>query len=461
MPVVTATPSTPTVEQVTKGDPGGTTFGNNALEPVGFYGRTAAQTSGGAQAALGRGQASGMVATFGQAFTPANLGSAATTEATLSTVIGTTAAIQIATTDLLYINKPTSQAGLGVGNVRVTAANSLAVAFSNISASTVTPTAAEKYTVVALRGVASQTQVLTPAAVVSLATVEQQFAVPSLRAGELVQVTKPTGQAGLNIAGARVVSAGVLGVTFLNNTSAATPITPTAEAYTIWSLPGLDANSSDFLIQATVTSSPAGLLSQTAPDTSQTVTGLATTDSITGVTKPTTQAGLLVGNARVSAANVLGLQYANASAATLTPTVSEVYGLRIFRPSPAAPLVVYNATLTPVAVASQTIAEQGFTVTGLVASSAVWVNKPSFTNGLGILGVRVSAANVLAINFCNPTSAAITPPTETYVIGNFQQPVPDAGNCFVQTVSLAAQQSASLLAAIRAAIVGMGQIAGA
>jgi hypothetical protein len=34
--------------------------------------------------------------------------------------------------------------------------------------------------------------------------------------------------------------------------------------------------------------------------------------------------------------------------------------------------------------------------------------------------VRVSAADTLAVNYCNMTASAIVPTTETYVIGNFQ-----------------------------------------
>ena len=51
-------------------------------------------------------------------------------------------------------------------------------------------------------------------------------------------------------------------------------------------------------------------------------------------------------------------------------------------------MVLYTQTLTPASVAANTTAEQTFTVTGLVLSSAAWVNKPSFTTGIGIVGVE-------------------------------------------------------------------------
>jgi hypothetical protein len=60
----------------------------------------------------------------------------------------------LAAGDLVYVNKPTSQAGLGVGNVRVSSSNTLGITFDNIPAGggNITPTASQAYTVVALRG---------------------------------------------------------------------------------------------------------------------------------------------------------------------------------------------------------------------------------------------------------------------------------------------------------------------
>lgn len=49
--------------------------------------------------------------------------------------------------DYVYVNKPTSQNGLVIGNCRVSANNVVAISFSNASAATITPTAGEVYTV--------------------------------------------------------------------------------------------------------------------------------------------------------------------------------------------------------------------------------------------------------------------------------------------------------------------------
>ncbi len=68
-----------------------------------------------------------------------------------------------------------------------------------------------------------------------------------------------------------------------------------------------------------------------------------------------------------------------------------------------------TATLSPAAVAANTSAEQTFTVSGLKTTDIVVVSKPTAQAGLGIVGVRVSAANTLAITFGNFTTASITP----------------------------------------------------
>lgn len=76
----------------------------------------------------------------------------------------------------------------------------------------------------------------------------------------------------------------------------------------------------------------------------------------------------------------------------------------------------YSQSLAPVSVAANTSAEQTFTVTGLATSDKVYVNKPTAQAGLGIVGVRVSAADTLAINYGNFTASPIVPTTETYTI---------------------------------------------
>lgn len=76
-----------------------------------------------------------------------------------------------------------------------------------------------------------------------------------------------------------------------------------------------------------------------------------------------------------------------------------------------------SVTLSPALVAANTTAEQTFTVPGLKTGDFVDINKPTAQAGLSIAGVRVSAANTLAINFGNHTGVAITPTaSESYLV---------------------------------------------
>lgn len=57
----------------------------------------------------------------------------------------------LTTSDVVTVNKPTAQAGLGIVGARVSAANTLAITFGNFTAAGITPTASEVYKVVAVR----------------------------------------------------------------------------------------------------------------------------------------------------------------------------------------------------------------------------------------------------------------------------------------------------------------------
>jgi hypothetical protein len=449
--------------QLSDGNSAGTVLGKSPTDLISFYNATpVTQPAGAAELAVGTSLTGGVFATLATSQSPGAVGPNTTVENNLATNVSaqavTGSSFSIATTDLVVVNKPTAQAGLGVGNSRVSGANALGVTFSNWTAATVTPTTGEKYGIVALRGITPLSPVLSPAAVAPNTTAEQLFTVTGLAAGQCVVVSKPTAQAGLDIVGMRVAANNQLAVTFGNSTAAT--VTPTAsQTYTVFSFGGIDAASNTFNIAASVGAPPVAAISVLTSD-SITVTGLATTDTIVGVSKPTVQAGLALLSGFVSGANALGVTFL-ATTVSVTPTSYESYGVTVFRPSPAAPCVLYSQALSPVGVAANTTAEQGFTVTGLVASSMVWVNKPTNQIGLGITGCRVSGANVLAITYCNATGATITPAAgEIYSIANFQQPVPDNGTAFLFTLTPQALQNTALSNAMRTALVSTGLMAG-
>ena len=82
----------------------------------------------------------------------------------------------------------------------------------------------------------------------------------------------------------------------------------------------------------TLTLSPASVANATSAEQTFTLTGLLATDTIV-VNKPTAQAGLILGASRAGAGFV-GLTFGNFTAATITPTASEVYTVFVARPQP-------------------------------------------------------------------------------------------------------------------------------
>lgn len=424
----------------------GTCLGVSATDLIGFYRNDTGvvQPSGAQFGAVSRGQQAGLITTYATTQSPSIVNTITSGERAFTVQTGTGATVLPGfgtPNDLFIVNKPTSQAGLGVGNVRVSASNVVQVEFTNPSAGNITPTASEVYKLVGVRGIGLSTVSLSPASVAANTTIEQQFTLAStvgIPVGELLQVSKPTAQAGLAITGCRIVSSNVIGITFSNVTAAL--IVPTAaETYTLFSYNGLDAVNNFIFYQfnvGTVGAIGAGIV---VSGGSTALAGALATDSVVGIQKPTlqavaTNASIVYPGGSVFTADVLTLGFFGVGTGS-TPTASEVYGVTAHRINPAAPLVLYSQSLAPVSVAANTCAEQTFTVTGLVANSVVWVNKvTSAQQGLGIAGVRVSAANTLAINYINTSAVAIVPATEVYTIGNFQMVSPGTGNSASQAV---------------------------
>jgi hypothetical protein len=147
----------------------------------------------------------------------------------------------------------------------------------------------------------------------------------------------------------------------------------------------------------------------------------------------------------------------------VTPTASEVYAVTVYRPSPGALLSVFTVTITPASVAANTAAEQTFSVTGIVSGQPVY-GCPQFNFGtagaVAPAGIRASATNQVAINFVNVSAAAIVPPAGSWLIAQFNQTTPTAGNNVSLSVLPLTNQMANLLGAIQSAAVTMGLIKG-
>lgn len=104
------------------------------------------------------------------------------------------------------------------------------------------------------------------------------------------------------------------------------------------------------------------------------------------------------------------LQVVAAAGTVITPLLQVGGGTAISQ------IKTYAASLTPVAVAANTSAEQTFTVAGLTTADKVTINGPAPTAGTGIVNARVSAVDTLALTFGNFTAGSLTPIAGTYSI---------------------------------------------
>ena len=260
----------------------------------------------------------------------------------------------------------------------------------------------------------------TPTSVAPNTSGERAMTITGVLAADMVAVVnKPTSQAGLAVGTARVSAANTIQVTFGNLTAAT--VTPTVgETYEVITIGAALAQ--------TQALSPAAVAANTTSEQYFAVAG-ALVGQMAFVNKPTVQAGLMIVNCRVASPGQVAIQFQNLTAATITPTAAETYTFALLAAASPAPIMTkLTQTLTPAGVAANTTAEQTFTVTGLIAGTEVYVTKPTVTANLMIVGARVSAANTLAINYGNNTSATITPPAEAYTIAYWTTEAPAAGS---------------------------------
>lgn len=80
--------------------------------------------------------------------------------------------------------------------------------------------------------------------------------------------------------------------------------------------------------------------------------------------------------------------------------------------------IVLSVTLTPVAIATITSAEQTFSVPGLLAGDQIsGVSlQAAWTVLVDIVNFRAVSNNTLGISFQNNTAGSLTPPAGTYLI---------------------------------------------
>lgn len=498
-------------EQVGSDQSDGMKVGKTAGSLVGYWGANpTTQPTNPSQSAMSYalGQSAIVVYSSAQTFAAVNGATAAEQSATVTGIVGTTS--------LVFVNKPTTQTGLGIGSTRASAANTIQVTFYNVTAATnITPTGGEAYLVIEIRGPVVQTMTMAaaggtagnlspqPTAVAANTTSIQTYtltpntglqglshsklaqlsvarssAAVNMPSGtpQTVIVNKPTAQSGLALAGARISGNNLLELTWINVTAA--PITPTAsEAYLVAAFRGISLKVPIVEFDVNV-GTLAAVNNVTAPEqTVASVTGLAVGDQVLSVGKPTDQAGIgLCASRLIGTTGTLTLKWVNPTAGAVTPTGSEVYRCPVWKTGLGSAggangggrqiAQQFSATLAVAAQAANLGAEQTFaSITGLISGAPIMVNLQSqLPVGLGIANIRVSAAGTLAIAFANATGATIAAFNVTVNILQFAVQgsvvLTGTGNGVTFPFDETHHQLAELLNALQGAEVGTGGMLG-
>lgn len=85
-----------------------------------------------------------------------------------------------------------------------------------------------------------------------------------------------------------------------------------------------------FLLQTSLAFSPATIAPSVETEVTATLNGILVNDYV-NVSKPATQTYISIGNVRVSANNVIAINFSNDSTATMTPTTTDVYTIMVLR----------------------------------------------------------------------------------------------------------------------------------
>jgi hypothetical protein len=141
-----------------------------------------------------------------------------------------------------------------------------------------------------------------------------------------------------------------------------------------------------------------------SPITASDVLAVNTTIGITAA------GGILNVRAHSNTAGAVIMQFMNAgTGAGVTSAAAGQYQFASFRG------LASGVVLTPIGVPANSTLEQTFNVTGVSVGELLIVNKAGENVGLGIAGVRVAGNNLIAINYMNVSTAAVTPTaSETY-----------------------------------------------
>jgi hypothetical protein len=261
---------------------------------------------------------------------PNNVPINTTTEQIFTLATSATSPIICLPGTLAIVNKPTNQAGLAYSQFgRVVAQNQVAVQFGVVTSGAVTtgvtPTAAETWNFAFLPQLAAYCQTFVygipavNAATAASSCSEGTSAVTGILASDIVSgISRATTQVSTSVIGGYVGAANQINVQYINPFASATPTSSEVYLATIQR----NAPLHPLMIYST-TCAATTCAATTTVEATTTVTGLVVSSSVI-VNKPTLTPGILVVNARVSAANTLAIQYANLTTTSIS-IPAEVY----------------------------------------------------------------------------------------------------------------------------------------
>lgn len=256
---------------------------------------------------------------------------------------------------MVSVSKAASQAGLGIGNVRIPAKNQIAITYFNNSAANITPTANEAYTIIALNELPAANPAIQIRANLANFTATAANAganttaitIPGLLTSDLPLQFQPlTILAAANVGSFNPgnCTANTLNTSYAGGVAAWTPANGTYMSTIQRSVP----LSPMTLWQQLIT--PTSVAAQSAAEQTFTVSNASLLANWTNycpicVSKPSYTSGIGILGARQASANTIGINFQNVLTTAVTPP-AEVYTFASFP----TPLATANANLIATSV---------------------------------------------------------------------------------------------------------------
>ncbi len=272
---------------------------------------------------------------------------------------------------------------------------------------------------------AVQTIALAPAAVGANTTLSQAFTATSspILGGDFLAVNAlvtVSSAGGIGNVRAHTNTAGAVIMQFFNVGTAASVTTVQSSQFAFMAFRGM-ANS--------VTLSPAAVPANSTSEQIFNVTGVAPGE-LAFVSKAAENVGLGLAGVRVAGNNQLAINFMNVSTAAVTPTAAESYSFFSTNGIAAnSNMMVYGvnvgtlSAITGNVTTNWVVVSQTATCSSVLATDILFgVSKPTLQAQLGIVGQRITTANVVGIDFATGSVTGVTPTAnEVYACPLYRQ----------------------------------------